>query len=111
MSTLMFEPITDEQEIQDTLSGRSAKGETALFLNGLTSAYAEYIKKNPDAPAFIVPLNEREGTKFFGKSTDSLYATLHGVLKKQNLNTEWRLVRVKKDVDGNSETFLRIVKL
>jgi len=107
MSALMFEPITDEQEIQDTLSGRSAKGETALFLNGLTSAYAEYMKKNPDTPAFIVPLNEREGTKFFGKSTDSLYATLHGVLKKQNLNTEWRLVRVKKDDD----TFLRIVKL
>ena len=106
MSAMMFEPITDEQEIQDTLTSRSAKGEKMAFLNGLESAYQEYIKKNPGGH-FIVPLNEREGSKFFGKNTDSLYASLYGTLKTNELTNVWRLVRIKKD----EETFLRIVRL
>ena len=106
MSALMFEPITDEQEIQDTLTSRSAKGEKMAFLNGLESAYQDYIKKNPGGH-FIVPLNEREGAKFFGKNTDSLYASLYGTLKTNELTNVWRLVRIKKD----DKTFLRIVRL
>lgn len=106
MSALMFEPITDEQEINDTISGRSAKGEKEAFMLGLENAYQEYVKKNPDGH-FIVPLNEREGAKFFGKATDSLYASLYDTLKKKELTKTWRLVRVKKD----ENTFLRIVRL
>ncbi len=112
MSALMFEPITDEKEISDTLNSRSSKGETEAFLNGAESAYQDYIKKNPGGH-FILPLNEREGAKFFGKSTDSLYATIHGVLKKKELTTLWRLVRIKKaSANGEGEdTFLRLVHL
>ncbi len=112
MSALMFEPITDEKEISDTLNSRSGKGETEAFLNGAESAYQEYMKKNPGGH-FILPLNEREGAKFFGKSTDSLYATIHGVLKKKELTTLWRLVRIKKaSANGEGEdTFLRLVHL
>lgn len=106
MSAMMFEPITDETEIRDTLNGRSGKGESLIFLNQAEEAYNEYIKKNPGGH-FILPLNEREGAKFFGKNTDSLYATLHGVIKKNDLAGTWRLVRVKKGDD----TFLRLVRL
>ena len=106
MSTLMFEPITDEAEIQDTLNGRNRKGMANDFLTGLAKAATEYLKANPNGH-FIVPLNEREGSAFFGKSTDSLYATLHGAIKRNELQKEWRLVRIKKD----DKTFLRIVKL
>jgi hypothetical protein len=106
MSALMFEPITDEQEINDTLTGRSSKGEKEAFLTGLENAYQEYSVENPGGH-FIVPLNEREGSKFFGKATDSLYASLYDTLKKKELTKTWRLVRVKKDED----TFLRIVRL
>ena len=111
MSALMFEPITDEQEINDTLSSRSGKGEAESFLNGLATAYDEYIKKNPGGH-FIVPLNEREGSKFFGKRTDSLYASMYATLKRLDLTKTWRLVRVKKSKDdGTDATFLRIVRL
>ena len=106
MSAMMFEPITDEKEITETLTGRSGKGESEAFLNGLENAYQEYIKKNPGGH-FIVPLNEREGTKFHGKRTDSLYASMYATLKRLELTKTWRLVRVKKDED----TFLRIVRL
>lgn len=106
MSALMFEPITDEQEIHSTLNSRSGKGESETFLKGLENAYQEYIKEHPEGH-FIVPLNEREGSKFFGKKTDSLYASMYGTLKRLELTTVWRLVRVKKDDD----TFLRIVRL
>jgi hypothetical protein len=110
MSTLMFEPLTDEQEINDTLSSRSGKGEKEAFLQGLEAAYQEYIENNPGGH-FIVPLNEREGAKFFGKATDSLYASLYDTLKKKELTKVWRLVRVKKDTSDGSQTFLRIVRL
>lgn len=111
MSALMFEPITDETEINATLQGRSGKGENEAFLNNAETAYQDYIKKNPGGH-FILPLNEREGAKFFGKNTDSLYASLHSVITKKELKTTWRLVRVKKsDDNGNSETFLRLVHL
>lgn len=108
MSTLMFEPITDEQEIQDTLNGRAAKGAHAIFLHKLTTAYDEFAsdKDNAGKP-FILPLNEKEGTAYFGKDTDSLYAALYAAMKKENLQTDWRLVRVTK----NEEKYLRIVKL
>jgi len=112
MSALMFEPITDETEIANTLNSRSGKGETEAFLNGAETAYQEYIKKNPGGH-FILPLNEKEGAKFYGKSTDSLYATIHGVLKKKELTTLWRLVRVKKAnaTNDGEDTFLRLVHL
>lgn len=108
MSALMFEPLTEESEINETLSGRSAKGEKEAFLHGLEEAFQAYssIKEN-DGKAFIVPLNEREGAKFFGKETDSLYASLYDTLKKKELTKVWRLARVKKD----DNTFLRIVRL
>jgi len=106
MSTLMFEPLTDEAEIQATISNRINKGYADTFLKGLDTAYKTYRKENPNGH-FIVPLNEREGSAFHGKSTDSLYQTLLTALKRNSLQTEYRLVRIKKDED----TFLRIVKL
>jgi hypothetical protein len=113
MSTLMFEPITDEKEINDTLSSRSGKGEKEAFLHGLEEAFQAYNDNDETSgKAFIVPLNEREGTKFFGKATDSLYASLYDTLKKKELTKTWRLVRVKKEnAEGTEATFLRIVRL
>jgi len=107
----MFEPITDEQEINATLTSRSGKGESETFLKGLENAYQAYIEEHPDGH-FIVPLNEREGSKFFGKRTDSLYASMYATLKRLDLTSTWRLVRVKKSRDdGTEESFLRIVRL
>jgi hypothetical protein len=111
MSAMMFEPITDESEIHATLTSRSGKGESEAFLNGLENAFQEYIENNPGGH-FIVPLNEREGAKFFGKRTDSLYASMYATLKRLDLTSTWRLVRVKKSKDdGTEDTFLRIVRL
>lgn len=104
--TAMFEAITDEAEIAETLNGRVAKGFADKFLSDLDSAYVAFHKSNPEMP-FIVPLNESEGRAFYGKATASLYTTLHTAITRKNLKETWRLVRVKKSED----TFLRIVRL
>jgi hypothetical protein len=104
--TLMFEPLTDEDEILATMTNRIGKGFANDFLLQLTEHWSEYNKKNPEGH-YVVPLNEREGAAFFGKATDSLYTTLHAALKRNECDKEWRLVRIKKD----DKTFLRIVKV
>ena len=109
MSTVMFEPITDEAEINETIANRrSAKGDMDNFVKKLDQACKDY-RKSVDNPSahFILPLNEKDGTAFFGKNTDSLYQSLLLALKRNELQTEWRLVRVKKD----DEHYLRAVKL